>query len=50
MKVAWTCPFAGTVTCAGDHDAVAPGICGDQFSAAGISVPAKPDTLLKVTV
>ena len=50
MKEACTCPFAGTVTCVGDHDAVAPGICGDQFSAAGITVPANPDTLLNVTV
>ena len=50
MKVACACPLDGTVNCAGDHDAVAPGICGDQFSAAGITVPANPDALLNVTV
>jgi hypothetical protein len=41
----------GTVTEAdGDQNAVAPGICGDQFSAAKFTVPANPDTLLTVSV
>ena len=49
VNTACTDPPGGTVTCSGDHDAVAPGTC-DQFSAAGTTVPANPLTLLNVTV
>jgi hypothetical protein len=48
VKVAVADEFEGTVTDCGDQDAVAPGTC-DQFIAAGITVPAKPDTLLNIT-
>jgi hypothetical protein len=51
VKTACAEPLEGTNTEEdGDHDAVAPGICGDQFSAAKFTVPANPDTLLTVTV
>jgi len=49
VNVAVAEELEGTVTNCGDHDPVAPGTC-DQFSAAGITVPANPDTLLNVTV
>jgi len=49
VNVAVADEFDGTVTDCGDQNAVAPGTC-DQFRAAGITVPAKPDTLLNVTI
>lgn len=49
VNVACADPPDGIVKEPGDHDAVAPGTC-DQLSAAGITVPAKPATLLNVAV
>lgn len=50
VNVAATDPFDGTLTDGDDQEAVAPGICGDQFRAAGTTVPLNPEALVNVTV
>src|SRR5437870_9205144 len=45
VNVACTDPFDGTVTCCGDHEAIAPGTCGDQFREIGRAHAGTPVTL-----
>ena len=49
VNIAVAEPFEGTVTLAGDHEAVAPGIL-PQLRAVRFTTPVKPETLVNVAL